>query len=306
MTRSLLLTGVLAGVLAASPAGAQITRGADQPNQNKWNAKGPWGKTERSAPIAAQRKKPFKLFDNVWYVGFQTVSVYLVTTSDGLVLIDSGYAQTVDWLLENIRTAGFNPADVKYIFVTHSHTDHASGAARMKQATGARVGLSAEDWGAVEAQQKGGRGFPNPIQRDLVLKDNDSITLGDTTFKFYFTPGHTSGSTSIEYPVRYMGRTYRALTPGGLGLHYDPDWGPTFKKSIERLRSLGPWDVALGNHPFLAPVDLDVIEQQLSSNPLATTHPAVLGPARITAFFDAILKIVDEKLVAEPPKGPPR
>ena len=99
--RVLFLAGILAGVLAASPAAAQITRGADQPNQNKWNAKGPWGKTERSAPIEAQRKKAFKVFDNVWYVGFQTVSVYLVSTSDGLVLIDAGYAQTVDWLLEN-------------------------------------------------------------------------------------------------------------------------------------------------------------------------------------------------------------
>ena len=306
MKRLLLLAGILAGVLATSPAAAQITRGADQPNQNKWNARGPWGKTERSAPIEAQRKQPFKVFDNVWYVGFQTVSVYLVSTSDGLVLIDAGYAQTTDWLLENIRAAGFDPANVKYIFVTHSHVDHASGAARMKQVTGARVGLSAEDWGAVEEQQNNPRGsFPVRMQRDLILKDNDSLTVGDTTFKFYFTPGHTVGSTSIEFPVRWMGRTYRALTPGGLGLHYAPDWGPTFKKSIERLRALGPWDVALGNHPFLSPVDLEIVEQQLSSRS-GGMHPAIIGPARITAFFDAILKIVDEKLVAEPPKGPPR
>jgi metallo-beta-lactamase class B len=306
MKRMLLLIGLLTSLLAAAPATAQITRGADQPNQNKWNAKGPWGKTERSAPIEAQRKRPFKLFDNVWYVGFQTVSAYLVSTSAGPVLIDAGYAQTVDWLVENIRAAGFDPANVRYIFVTHSHVDHASGAARLKQITGARVGLSAEDWGSVEAQQKNPRGsFPVPITRDLILKDNDAITVGDTTFKFYFTPGHTVGSTSIEFPVRYMGRTYRALTPGGLGLHYDHNWGPIFKKSIERLRTLGPWDVALGNHPFLSPVDLETIEQQLTSRP-AGMHPAVIGPAAITAFFDAILKIVDEKLVAEPPTGPPK
>lgn len=302
----LLLSGVLTAVLAAQPAVAQITRGADQPNQNKWNARGPWGKTERSAPIEAQRKKPFKLFDNVWYVGFQTVSAYLVSTSAGLVLIDAGYARTVDWLVENIRAAGFDPAGVRYIFVTHSHVDHASGAARLKQITGARVGLSAEDWGSVEEQQKNPRGsFPVPIARDLILKDNDAITLGDTTFRFYFTPGHTVGSTSIEFPARYMGRTYRALTPGGLGLHYDHNWGPTFKQSIERLRALGPWDVALGNHPFLSPVDLEIIEQQLGSR-AGGAHPAVIGPAAITDFFDAILKIVDEKLVAEPPTGPPR
>lgn len=305
MTRSWVLAGAIVGVLAASPAAGQVVRGAAQDNQNTWNAKSPWGKTERSAPIAAQKKTPFKVFDNVWYVGFQTVSVYLVTTSAGLVLIDSGYSQTVDWLLENVRAAGFDPADIEYIFVTHSHVDHASGAARMKQVTGARVGLSAEDWGAVEQQQSDPqqRNFPIPLQRDLVLKDNDAITLGDTTFRFYFTPGHTVGSMSVEYPVRHLGRSYRALTPGGLGLHYAPDWGPTFKRSIERLRSLGPWDVALGNHPFLSPVDLEIVEQQLSSR-RDGSHPAVIGPSAITGFFDAILKIVDEKLVAEPPSAP--
>lgn len=312
ITRGCVLMGT-AFLIATGPAGSQgggrggggpqgLVRGADQPNQNRWNAKSPWGKTERSAPIAAQKKDPFKIFDNVWYVGFQTVSVYLVATSDGLVLIDSGYAQTVDWLVENIRAAGFNPTDVEYIFVTHAHVDHASGAARMKQITGARVGLSAADWGALEQQQSDPqqRNFPVPLHRDLILKDYDAITVGDTTFKFYFTPGHTVGSTSVEYPVRAGGRTHRALTPGGLGLHYAPEWGPTFKTSMERLRALGPWDVVLGNHPFLGPMDLEVIEEQLRS-PGQATHPAVIGAARVTGFFDAILKIVDEKLVAEPP-----
>lgn len=299
------VTGVMAALLGVSVVagqGQEILRGARQPNQNKWNAKSPWGQTERSAPISAQRKASFKVFDNVWYVGFQTVSVYLVQTSDGLVLIDSGYAQTADWLLENIRTAGFEPASIRYIFITHSHADHASGAARMKQMTNARVGLSAEDWGAVEQQQSAPqpRNFPVAMPRDLVLEDNDAITVGDTTFKFYFTPGHTVGSMSVEYPVRHGGRTYRALTPGGLGLHYAPEWGPTFKKSIDRLRARGPWDVLLGNHPFLSPVDLEEIERELKS-PVAATHPAVIGPAAVTRFFDAILRIVDEKLIAEPP-----
>ena len=82
--RRWVLMGLLA-TLMSSPADARqgaaadppgVTRGAAQPNQNKWNAKGPWGKTERSAPMEAQRKAPFKLFDNVYYVGLQTVSAY--------------------------------------------------------------------------------------------------------------------------------------------------------------------------------------------------------------------------------------
>jgi metallo-beta-lactamase class B len=292
---------------ASAAAGQGITRGADQPNQNRWNAKSPWGKTERSAPIEAQKKAPFKIFDNLHYVGFQTVSAYLVSTSDGLVLIDAGYAQTVDWVVESIRTQGFDPKTVKYIFVTHSHVDHASGAARLQQLTGARVGLSAEDWGAVEQQQDNpqNRSFPIKMKRDVVLKDNDAITVGDTMFRFYFTPGHTAGATSIEIPVRDRGRTYRAIVPGGLGLQYAPEWGPIFKKSIERLRQLGPWDVAVGNHPFLAPRDLEEVQAALERRGNGP-HPAVLGPAAINGFFDAILAIVNEKLMAEPPpRGAP-
>jgi hypothetical protein len=68
---------------------------------------------------------------------------------------------------------------------------------------------------------------------------------------------------------------------------------------------LGPWDVALGNHPFLAPRDLEAIERQLQTRGQGA-HPAVLGRAAIDAFFDAILKIVEEKLVAEPPSAPRR
>lgn len=317
MTRNRVLIGVLACLLASSSAGAQrggaggrggpqgITRGAEQPNQNKWNAKSPWGKTERSAPMEAQRKEPFKLFDNVYYVGFQTVSVYLVTTSAGLVLIDSGYATTVDWLIESIRKAGFDPANVEYIFVTHSHADHAGGAARIKQLSGARVGVSAEDWAVLERQQANPQqqqNFP-ALQRDLVLKDGDAITVGDQTFRFYVTPGHTPGATSVEFQARDGGRSYRVVIPGGLGLQYAPEWGPAFKKSIERLKQLGPWDVALGNHPFLAPKNLADIERDLQTRGQGA-HPAVLGRAAIDAFFDAILKIVDEKLVAEPPSTP--
>jgi metallo-beta-lactamase class B len=305
-----LATAVLLATISAAqgpggpPSGATgVVRGAAQENQNKWNAKGPWGKTERSAPLEAQRKEPFKVFDNVHYVGFQTVSSYLVTTSEGLVLIDSGYATTVDWLLESIRKTGNDPKNIKYIFVTHAHVDHASGAARMKQETGARVGLSAEDWTQVERQQsspQGQRQFPNAIQRDLVLKDGESVRVGDTTFKFHLTPGHTPGSMSIEFQTRDGNRSYRTLVPGGLGLHYQKDWGPIFKKSIEKLKALGPWDATIGNHPFLGPKDLEIVEAELKTR-RGGPHPGVLGPAAITGFFDAILKIVDEKLVAEPP-----
>ena len=304
MRKNLAVSTALACLLAVSFLSAQggIQRGAAQANQNKWNAVGPWGKTERSGPIEAQRKDPFKLFDNVYYVGLQTVSTYLVTTSAGPVLIDAGYAQTADWLVDSITKAGFDPATIRYVFVTHSHLDHAGGAARITQLSGARVGLSAEDWEVVERQQANPQqqqNFPK-LARDLVLKDGETVTVGDATFTFYLTPGHTPGAMSVEFQAKDGGRSYRVIEPGGLGLQYAPEWGPAFKKSIERLKQLGPWDVALGNHPFLAPKDIAEIESELPKRGQGP-HPAVLGRAAIDRFFDEALAIVNEKLVVEPP-----
>jgi metallo-beta-lactamase class B len=309
MKWSLLPVGIVTLTVAlAAGQDVRITRGANQPNQNKWSAKAPWGETERSAPIEAQRKAPVRLFENLYYVGLQTVSQYLITTSAGLVLIDSGFEQTSDWLLDNIRKTGNDPKDVRYVLITHSHADHYGGAARIKRESGARVAMSAEDWDAVQRQlsvpPRGGGPAPTPLARDLVVKDGESLKVGDQTFKFYFTPGHTVGATSIEFQAKDGNRSYRTIVPGGLGVQYQANWGPAFKSSIEKLKKLGPWDVALGNHPFLMPKDIEIIEKELPTRGNGP-HPAVLGSRRNDAFFDAILKIVDEKLVAEPPTGPP-
>lgn len=74
----------------------------------------------------------------------------LIEAPDGLVLLDATYPETADFVLENIRALGFDPEDVEYVFVTHGHGDHYGGAARLKEATGARVALSAPDRELVE------------------------------------------------------------------------------------------------------------------------------------------------------------
>ena len=73
--------------------------------------------------------------------------------------------------------------------------------------------MSAEDWAVTNRPA---------IEKDLVLKDGETIKVGDASFKFYVTPGHTPGATSIEYQVRDGGKTYRALSPGGLGMQFGP------------------------------------------------------------------------------------
>lgn len=277
MKRCFLLTVAISLLLPLGSAGAQ--RG----ERTNWNLKAPWGGTRQDA--TRNPKTPFKIFDNVYYVGMETVCAYLVTTNNGLVLIDTTWAETADAVLNSIRTLGFKPTDIKYIFVTHSHTDHLGGAAKIKQLSGAPVGMSAEDWAAAK------------MPSDLVLKDGQTITVGNASFKFYVTPGHTPGATSIEYQVRDGGRTYRALSPGGLGMQFGPAETPTFLKSIERLKQLGPWDAMLSNHPWLMPRSLGDLEKDLANRGRGA-HPAVLGPAKINEWFDSVIKVTKEKLAA--------
>lgn len=188
MKRILMMIGMFAFCLAATvPAWAQREEGGGR----EWDLKAPWGKTRRGPPVSEQKIDPFKLFDNVYYVGTQSVSSFVISTNAGLVLIDSTNPETGDALLDGMRSLGLDPKNIKYVLVTHSHIDHYGGAGRVKQISGARLGMSAIDWDVVEHSRQG----PIPIKRDIVLKEGEPMIVGDTTFKFYLTPGHTPGAT---------------------------------------------------------------------------------------------------------------
>jgi metallo-beta-lactamase class B len=291
MKRVLMITGFLAFCFAAvSPVWAQADRDAGR----EWDLKAPWGKTRRSPPVSEQKIDPFKVFDNVYYVGTQNVSSFLISTSAGLVMIDSTNPETADALIDGVRSLGLDPKNIKYLLITHSHIDHYGGAGKVKQVSGARLGMSDIDWGVVEHSRQG----PIPIKRDIVLKEGEPVTVGDTTFKFYLTPGHTPGAMSIEFQARDGAKSYRTLIPGGLGIHMTPEWTEPFIKSIEKTKQLGHFDVLLGNHPFLQPRDLIEIKKDLAKRG-SGPHPALVTPAQENAFFDGVIKTAREKLAFE-------
>lgn len=262
--------------------------------------------TNRSAPMDQQRKDPVKLFDNVYSVGVQTVCAFLIPTSAGLVLVDTTYPETADLLLDNIRKAGFDPANIKYIFSTHAATDHFGSSGRIKQvAPGARVGMPSADWEEAERLMKGQQpGSPLiPISRDLVLSDGQTITLGETTFTFYVLPGRTPGSLAIEYLARDGARTYRALHNGAYGTP-QPRWGDAYLKSITRLKTLGPYQVWLPNHPWMAlPRDLQEIEKAMATRGQGA-HPAVVADRKlINDQLDFIHALISRKVAIERYQG---
>jgi metallo-beta-lactamase class B len=176
----------------------------------------------RPDDVELQKIEPFKVFDNLYYVGPCYVSVWLVTTPQGHILFDSAQEPYVDHVIASIKKVGVNLRDIEYIILSHGHLDHVGGAARLQEATGARVVAVAEDWKMIEdLDGRTSRRDPKPNRmpkRDMVVKDGDTLTLGNQRLKFHQLPGHTPGVLVTEgITVHDEGRSYKAVLSAGAG-----------------------------------------------------------------------------------------
>jgi hypothetical protein len=255
----------------AAPAFAQGRQGGAAPAQGGRQGNAAPNETlsqsfreSHGRDVAYQLTLPgFKIFDNLYHVGVGTVSTWLIPTTAGLVMIDSSQEPYVGHVLENIRNLGFDPKDVKYVLIVHGHLDHFGGAARIKELSGARIGMTEEDWkmtDAVAEQQRQSPPNVGPVNRivqrdarDLVLKDGDVVTLGKTSIKVYVTPGHTPGSASFEFTVYDNGKPHKAFMFGGPEPRDGVEGGKKFLASVNRITQMEP-DVEVGLliHSWLA------------------------------------------------------
>jgi len=218
--------------------------------------------TDRASLLASerdnldlQRVPAFKAFDNLYYVGAGWVSAWLVTTADGLILIDAlDRPAHVDHLLEGVRRMGFNPQNIRYVVVTHADADHYAGAARIQREFGARVAMSEADWLTVEAPAGEGEpsSRPEAPRRDLVLQDGEKLTLGTATLRFWSTPSHTPGAMSVDLTVFDNGQPHRAFLFGGGVATDDVEEVEQFLTSIETVERLQDGvQVHLVSHPSM-------------------------------------------------------
>jgi len=161
---------------------------------------------------------PFKIGEGLYYDGGSDYAAYLIVTKAGLIQIDGGDAAVGRQVVANIRTLGFDPAQVKVLLNTHEHFDHAAGLAVIKRAApGAKFYASAKDGAIVAA---GGKGDPflkgpkyeyEPLKPDVTLVDGQKVSLGGVTLTAHITPGHTMGCTTWTFPVVVAGKTRQAL-----------------------------------------------------------------------------------------------
>ena len=159
---------------------------------------------------------PFRVIDNVYYVGSAGLTAWLITTPKGHILLDVGLPQNAAMVERNIRRLGFRLRDVKIILNSHAHFDHSGGIAALKRATGARLFASAGDREALErgvyigSEDHTEFNFP-PVHVDSLIPDLGSVTLGGVTLTANITPGHTAGCTSWTLPVMSDGARHIAV-----------------------------------------------------------------------------------------------
>ena len=176
--------------------GAHLRRAADRPGRDV--APGP------APDRATWFTEPAKVFDNLYFVGTKFHSSWALTTSEGIILIDTLYEYASDEaIVGGLRKLGLDPATVKYVIISHAHGDHVGGAKLMQDRFGSRIVMGAPDWDVIE---KSVNQYPNgKPKRDIVATDGQKITLGDTSVTLVLTPGHTPGTVSMLFEVKDNG-----------------------------------------------------------------------------------------------------
>jgi metallo-beta-lactamase class B len=184
-------------------------------------AAGPAATGARAVPDRATwYAQPYKVFDDLYFVGTKVHSAWALTTTAGIIVIDTLFDYAIEpEIVEGIRKLGLDPDDIEYVLISHAHGDHDQGAAVLQQRYGAKIVMGAADWDAtLQRAATAPGGVPT---RDIAVgTEGLKITLGATTVDVIATPGHTQGTLSYLFPVHDGGRTLRVAYSGGTAFNF--------------------------------------------------------------------------------------
>ena len=222
-----------------------------------------------AAPAAAQREnwtRPFpghRVIGNLYAVGTYDLAVFLVTSSEGHFLINTGVEDSTELIRQNIEGLGFRLEDVSVLLQMQAHWDHTAALAEIKEITGAEMWATAEDApvledGGVSDPHFGGRQSFAPVEVDRIISDGDVLELGDARLTVVEMRGHTAGSSGYAMTVHEAGRDYNVIIANmgtinpGKQLVADPtypgvadDFAETFRKQKEM--EIDVWVAAHGS-----------------------------------------------------------
>lgn len=227
---------------------------------------------------------PVRVFDNLLFVGQTEYSAWAVSTSDGIILIDTIFDYSVEAeVVDGLTKLGLDPAQIRYAVVSHGHGDHSGGARYLQDRFKTRIILGAPDWDLLERNTR----TPQP-RRDIIATDGQRLTLGDTTLTLYLTPGHTPGTISTLVPLKDGTRTHLAATWGGTAFNF-PRTAQNFQTyitSAERFRDVvakAGADVLLSNHTNYDGSKTKI--PALATRTAGAPHPYVIGNEAVQRYL---------------------
>ena len=229
---------------------------------------------------------PFKVFDNLYWVGTKIHSSWALTTSDGIILIDTlyNYASEPE-IVDGLTKLGLDPAKVKYVIVSHGHGDHDEGANLMQQRFHAHIIMGGPDWDAIEKAHPMPGGTP---KRDMVATDGEKLALGDTTVTIVFTPGHTLGTLSLLFQVKDQGKPLNVVYSGGTAFNnqFDAERFQMYiasQRKLARLAADSSATVLLSNHSEFD--DAYTKARLLATRKPGEPNPFEVGSESVARYF---------------------
>jgi metallo-beta-lactamase class B len=238
--------------------------------------------------------EPAKVFDNLYFVGGKLHSAWALTTSEGIILIDTIYTyNSEELIIGGMQKVGLDPKNIKYLLISHAHGDHIGGAEMLQKRYGMRVVMGGADWDLVEK-------YPNRYKtmspkRDIVATDGMKITLGDTTVTTWLTPGHTPGTLSYTFTVLDRGKPVNVAYSGGTAFNFannTPDPGiKNFQTYIDSQRHIAAQAASTGATVILSnhsEFDNAVNKNRMLAGRGNGPHPYELGADLVQRYFQVM------------------
>jgi metallo-beta-lactamase class B len=266
--------------------------------------------------------EPLQVLDNLYFVGQNAASSWAVRTSAGIVVIDTlnSAEEAKTYIVGGLQKLGLDPAQIKYVLITHAHADHFNGARFLQETYGATVWASKVDWdtmmgargagaaddGAAPARgrgarggvtgARGGRGGSDPAGppqsaarpvRGVDLADGQTLTIGDTRFTFHVTPGHTAGTVSTIFTATDRGARRVVGMFGGLGTPASAEDKKAHIASLTRFKGIAEKagvDTLIANHQTqdLSLAKLELLRLRRAGDP----NPYVVGRRQFLRYLD--------------------
>jgi metallo-beta-lactamase class B len=248
-------------------------------------------------PVPNYTIEPVRLFDNMYFIGMSSQNAWAITTSDGIILLDTlnSTEEARDIIVPSLKKVGLDPAQIKYIILGHGHpgqSDHTGGALYLQKTYGAKVVMNPIDAKLVLPAQRPDRPLATP---DLDAQHGQKITLGTTTVTLMHIPGHTPGTMGVIVPVTVRGRPHTVMVLAASQMP-NPESFRAFERAFNEFAKPAKVEAVLNMHANGLQEDLLLLEQ-VRKNPNAP-HPYLYGPERFSRWMDIMLECGRGRLAA--------